>query len=267
MMGAHLPIGIFDSGLGGLTVLRKLVELLPHEDFLYFGDTARVPYGNKSPETIVRYSKENTDFLLSRGVKMIVVACNTASAHAVIDLQDTYGVPVVDVIEPAVALAAAVTRSKRIAVLGTQATIISGIYPQKIKKSLPTAEVISVACPLFVPLVEEGFISHPATRLIASEYLKPVKSAGVDTVILGCTHYPMMQQRIEEELGGGVAVLDSASACAAKVLETLERLRIKRSPLQKGKRKYYVSDDTIKFQCLGEKFLGYPLEEVELQVR
>lgn len=257
------PLGIFDSGIGGLTVLKKVLEELPYEDTIYLGDTARVPYGDKSPQAIVRFSLQNASFLVSHAVKLLVVACNTASAYAVEDLRERFSVPVIDVIEPAIKCAVEMTETKKIAVLGTRATINSGIYCDKIKKQLPDAEVISLACPLFVPLVEEEFLSHPATALIVHEYLEPIMRRGIDTVILGCTHYPMLLPLIEHELGGEVNIIDSASVCAKSIVEELEKKKLKRNLLQKGKRKYYASDDIEKFRRLGKNFLGIPIECVE----
>ncbi|MFQ5728778.1 MAG: glutamate racemase [Waddliaceae bacterium] len=255
-------IGIFDSGLGGLTVMKQAIKVLPNENFIYFGDTARVPYGDKSPETIIRYSFENAAFLLSHNIKLLLVACNTASAYAIKDLQQQFSLPIVDVIEPAVQQAVQITDNRRIAILGTRATINSGIYQKRIQEKLPFAEVFSIACPLLVPLVEENFHSHPATRMIIQEYLTPLKKQGVDTVILGCTHYPLLLELIREKLRD-VTLLDSASACANAVVEQLEKEKLTTNLITEGKRKYYVSDSPERFRQVGENFLGIPIEKVE----
>ncbi len=257
------PLGVFDSGIGGLTVLRKIHDALPLEDTIYLGDTARLPYGDKSPKAIIRYSLQNAAFLHTHQIKLLVVACNTASAYAVEHLRSKFQIPIVDVIEPAASLAASTTKTKKIAVLGTRATINSGVYAAKIKRLVPEAEVISVACPLFVPLVEEDFIYHPATELIIRDYMLPIEKGGFDTVILGCTHYPMLMPVIQKVLGDSVVIIDSATICAKAVERELEAMDLKRNLLQKGKRKYYASDDTDKFRRLGENFLGIPIGGVE----
>lgn len=185
-------IGLFDSGVGGLTVMQEIMKLLPHERLIYFGDTARVPYGNKGTRTIIRYSIENTICLLEKNIKLMVVACNTASALALPQLRRLFNLPIVGVIEPGAEKAVAATRNQRIAVLGTKATIQSGAYQTAIKKIAPHAAVIPIACPLFVPLVEEQWLDHPATHLIVREYLRPLQEQNVDTILLGCTHYPLL---------------------------------------------------------------------------
>lgn len=259
-------IGVFDSGLGGLTVLRKIIEALPQEDFHYLGDTARLPYGDKSPETIVRYSLQNASFLYSNPIKAMIIACNTSAAYAVDALQKQSPVPIINVIDPTVEMAVNMTRSGRIAVLGTKATIRSGAYERKIQSLLPYATVISAACPLFVPLVEENFIEHPAAKMIVQEYLRPLKMQNVDTVILGCTHYPLLLSLIQEEMGDAVTILDSASQCALKVLELLKEKKLVKSQKNMGMRNFYVSDDPEKFQRLGTAYLGIPIEKVSLYV-
>lgn len=256
------PLGIFDSGVGGLTILRKVIDELPQENIVYLADTARIPYGDKSPQCIIRYSLENAAFLVSHSVKMLIVACHTSSAYSVSHLKEQHSISVIDVIDPAVDMAIQTTRNRKIAVLGTRATINSGIYRGKIIQKLPDAEVFSVACPLFVPLVEEDFLCHPATELIVREYMKVLTANHVDTVILGCTHYPLLLPLIQKELGKDVQVIDSALVCAKRVAQELDKQKITRSLLQKGKRKYYASDDTEKFRRLGESFLGIPIETV-----
>lgn len=257
------PIGMFDSGLGGLTVMRQLVNVLPDESVIYLGDTARLPYGAKSPETILRYSIENSVFLIQKNIKMLIVACNTASAHALDELQQIFSVPIMGVIEPGAESAVKATKNGRIAVLGTQGTIHSQCYKKAILKKSPQAEVFSIACPLFVPLVEEDYIAYPATRLIVQEYLRPLKEQRIDTLLLGCTHYPLLKELILDEMGEGVNIVDSATACAEKVSELLDQATMRRPPFPAPHYRYFVSDDPKKFQLLGSSFLGMPIPHVE----
>lgn len=257
------PIGIFDSGLGGLTVLREVMQTFPRENFLYFGDTARVPYGEKSQETVIRYSLEIGRYLTSQKIKLLIVACNTASAFAVEDLRRELSIPVVDVIEPAAQEIAKRSSIKHIAVLGTKATIRSGVYQKRISECLPQVRLTTLACPLFVPLVEEHFQDHPATKMIIEEYLKPLIDENVDALILGCTHYPLLVDVIRDVLGQDVEIIDSASACARRVASVLESSMLKFSLSDKVKIKYFVSDDPETFRKFGEQFLGKPIEIVE----
>lgn len=256
-------IGMFDSGLGGLTVMQQVMHLLPYEKIVYFGDTARVPYGGKSPDTIIRYSIENAIFLMEQNVKMLVIACSTASACAIDKLQQIFNLPVIGSIAPGVEKAVQGSRHGRIAVLGTKATINSGVYQKGILHRLPHATVKAIACPLFVPLVEESFISHPVAKMIIKEYLAPLHHQKVDTVILGCTHYPLLHQLIQEELGGDVMIVDSAIACAEEVNIILEKYQIFTEYNVTQRHQYYVSDDPEKFRTIGREFLGMPLEHVE----
>lgn len=250
-------IGIFDSGLGGLTVMRAIREACPSENLIYFGDTARVPYGGKSPETIIRYSLESAIFLMEQDIKMLVIACNTASSYAVDKLKGVFNIPIIDVIEPGAERATSVTKNGHIGVLGTKATIQSGAYQKAIHKRLPDAQVYSYACPLFVPLTEERFLNHPATELIVKEYLEPLKKAQIDTLLLGCTHYPVLKPLIQKELPG-VQIVDSASTCA-------ERVKKLTTPSdQKGSLQFFVSDDPAKFQSIGPSFFGETIPNVEL---
>lgn len=257
-------IGMFDSGIGGLTVLQKLFQVLPAENFVYFGDTARLPYGEKSQETIIRYSIENTIFLLDKNIKLLVVPCNTASAYALDKLQQLFNIPVIGVIEPGADTAIELTTHGRIAVLGTKGTVNSGAYQKAILKRNPKIVVTSLACPLFVPLVEENYLDHPATKLIVHEYLKPLKEHKIDTLLLGCTHYPLLKELIQKEMGDDIAIVDSATACANKVVEVLIQRGLKVSRKADHEHQYFVSDDPHKFQILGEAFLGMPIRHVEL---
>lgn len=254
MTSSTKSIGIFDSGVGGLTVTKQIIESFPDESIVYFADTARIPYGDKSRETIVRYAKEITQFLLQKNIKILVIACNTASALALDQL--TIDIPVIGVIEPGAKRAVEVSRNQIIAVLGTRGTIQSGEYQRIIQQRLPLATVHAIACPLFVPLVEEDFIDHPATRLIVKKYLEPLKKEKVDTLLLGCTHYPFLKRVIQEEMGPDVTIVDSASACAHEVGFTLKKFQLEVSNLGCRSHHYYVSDDPEKFQRLGEKLMG-----------
>lgn len=256
-------IGVFDSGVGGLTVVKALAHELPHEHLIYFGDTARVPYGTKSAETIIRYSVENSIFLLNHKVKCIVIACNTASAYALEHLQHLFKVPVIGVITPGVEAALAVSKNRKIGVIGTSATIHSNVYKQEIQKRDPHTTVISLACPLFVPLVEEGYLGHAATQLLTREYLEPIKESGIDTLILGCTHYPLLKEQIQEVLGSKIHIVDSAQACAKAVAKVLSEKELHGNQQQPGISKFFVSDDPSKFEAMAIKFLGSPLSHIE----
>ena len=252
-------IGIFDSGVGGLTIKRQLMRHLPQESMIYFGDTARIPYGNKSCETIVRYSIENAFFLMEQNIKLLVVACNTASAFAIPKLRQIFNIPVIGVIEPGAEKAAQVTKNQRIAIIGTRGTIQSGAYQQELKRLLPQATILAYPCPLFVPLVEEGFLHHPAAELIIKEYLAPIKSQQVDTLLLGCTHYPFLETLIQQEMGPTVHLVDPAAACAEQVALLLQKQGMNAKSLAPPTYHYYVSDDPHKFQELSERLFGYSI--------
>jgi glutamate racemase len=257
------PLGVFDSGIGGLTVARALFERLPQESVIYFGDTARVPYGPKSPDTVRRYSAEILGFLLHRGVKAVVVACNTSTAHALSHLQQHSPVPVVGVIEPGARAAVAATTTGAIGVIGTAGTIASGAYERAITALRPDARVQAQPCPLFVPLVEEGWFEHPAAELIAREYLEPLKRAEVDVLVLGCTHYPLIKPLLARVMGAGVTLVDSAEETATAVARELERLHL----LANGgshEHRFVVSDDEPHFRKVGALFLGGKLKQVEV---
>lgn len=257
------PIGVFDSGLGGLTVARELFHLLPHESVLYFGDTARVPYGPKSPETVLRYSREATSFLLSRGVKMIVVACNTATAHAYEALAAELPVPVIGVIEPGARTAARTSKTGRIGVIGTAGTIGSGAYDYAVRRLVEDARVYAQPCPLFVPLIEEGWIDHAATRLAAEEYLEPLHEVDIDVLILGCTHYPLLTHVLRSVLGPGVSLVDSAHETALEVRHVLEESDLLRATREPPVHAFAASDSPLRFREVGRKFLGGKILEVE----
>ena len=255
-------VGIFDSGVGGLTVLRELTRVIPQEDTIYFGDTARVPYGTKSPETVTRYAHEITSFLIRRDIKLLVVACNTASAVALPSLKRHFPIPVVGVIEPGARRAVEVSKSGRIGVIGTAGTIRSSAYTRAIKRLNPDAEVLTKACPLFVPLAEEGWVDNQVVRLTAQMYLQELKDAGVDTLVLGCTHYPLLKPIIAEVMGAGVTLVDSAAETALTVAGILDQKKILRPASENGNHHYYVSDIPAGFIRVGNRFLGGRLGDV-----
>jgi len=255
-------IGIFDSGFGGLTVMRAIKSVLPHENIIYFGDTARLPYGNKSPETIIRYSIENASFLIEQKIKMLVIACNTACTAALDHLQKMFHIPIVGVILPAVEQVLNISTKHKIAILGTRATIASGVYQHHFQERLPHAELTAIACPLFVPLVEEGYVEHPMAEIIAQEYFRPLKRKEIDTVLLGCTHYPLMQSIIQKELGEDVVLIDPALSCASHVKQLLLENGLENLQKDIPHYQFYVSDDPEKFRLLGKTFLSYPIEHV-----
>lgn len=260
---ARAPIGVFDSGIGGLTVVRELVHQLPSEGIIYFGDTARVPYGPKSPETVRRYADEITSWLVDQGVKAVVVACNTATAHALPALRDKFAVPVVGVVEPGARAAVRATRHGRIGVIGTAGTIASGAYERAIHAADPEARVFARPCPLFVPLVEEGWTDAEASRLIAAEYLEPLRAEHVDTLVLGCTHYPLLKPLIARIIGAEVCLIDSAEETAAETRRVLQHDDLCATPDGVPLRRFVASDAPEHFLRLGQRFLGAALEHVE----
>ncbi len=256
-------IGVFDSGIGGLTVLHQIIEALPRENTVYLGDTARAPYGTKSMETVLRYSFENSQFLVDRCVKMVVVACNTSTAIALKHLKDALTIPVVGVIEPGVRRAIQTTKNKRIGVIGTEATIQSGAYTRALKSADPKIEVYSRACPLFVPLVEEGWIDNAVVEMAVEIYLGSLKQSGIDTLILGCTHYPLLKKAIRKFMGVRVRLVDSAEETAKEVEQALKTMTLGRR-VGKGGHSFFVTDAPDRFFKVGRRFLG---EKVESAVR
>jgi glutamate racemase len=260
---ANLPIGVFDSGIGGLTVVRELVRTLPNESILYFGDTARVPYGSKSSATVLRYSREAAVFLMAREVKAVVIACNTATAHAGGALSAELPVPVVGVIEPGARAAVAASRTGRIGVIGTAGTIRSGAYDLAVRRLLPDSRVYAQPCPLFVPLVEEGLIGHEASRLIALQYLQPLKEMDVDVLILGCTHYPLMHTLIDDVMGPQVSLVDSAAETARDVANLLDRHGLRRTGAEPPEHTFVSSDSPLRFRDVGRTFVGDIIRHVE----
>ena len=259
------PIGVFDSGVGGLTVFRALEQAVPNESLVYYGDTARVPYGTRSAETVVRYSIEAAQFLRGHDIKMLVVACNTASSVALDPLAAVAGVPVIGVIEPGARRAAESSVTGRIGVIGTRATIKSQAYPTRIRELHPEANVLSRPCPLFVPLAEEGWTDGPITKQIAQHYLAPFRQAGVDVLVLGCTHYPLLRGIIDEVMGQNVQLVDSAESVAADVATCLESTPELAADPSAGapEHHFFVTDAPGPFQQVAERFLGRPIASLE----
>jgi len=256
------PIGVFDSGVGGLTVARELFRQLPSEDIIYFGDTARVPYGIRSKETVIRFSIEDTLFLLKHDIKLICVACNTVSSVALPVIKNHFKVPMVGVINPGAREAVYATRNKRIGVIGTRGTIKSRAYENEIMQLDSGVSVYAAACPLFVPFVEEGWLKGKVVEEVARKYLLPLKDAKVDTVILGCTHYPLLKAVIRKIMGERVTLVDSAKQVAIEVKKILAGEELL-SGSGKGKHRFYVSDNPEWFSGLAGKFLGYPISGVQ----
>ena len=253
---AGAPLGVFDSGLGGLTVVRAIAHALPAEQMVYFGDTARLPYGNKSAATVQRLSLEALKFLEHFGVKAMVVACNSASALAQDALVSAATVPVLGVVEAGARQAAAATRTGKIGVIGTRATVASLCYPKALESLRPGTAVVSAACPLFVPLVEEGWMDHEVTWKVAREYLEPLRHAGVDTLILGCTHYPLLKKVISGVMGEGTVLIDSGEAMAAELRDQLLALGLLAAGARPGDHRFFVSDQPDRFHAEGKRFLG-----------
>ena len=258
------PIGIFDSGIGGLTVARAIYERLPHESTIYFGDTARVPYGPKSPETVRRYSLEILHWLLAQGVKAVVIACNTSTAHALRALQEATPVPVLGVIKPGARAATESGGGGPIGVIGTAGTIASDAYNRAIQALAPGVPVIQRACPLFVPLVEEGWFEHPATELVAAEYLRELREARVRSLVLGCTHYPLLKPLLQRVMGPDVRLIDSGQATAAALETILVDRALQAPPDSKAHHRFVVSDDEARFRQVGSRFIGERLGKAEV---
>lgn len=261
-MKQRLPIGVFDSGIGGLTVLAELMAHLPGESFIYLGDTARLPYGTKSPETVIRYAVGAAQFLISRGIKLLVVACNTASAAALPALRQTLPVPVLGVVEPAAGAAAA--RARRVVgVIGTESTVSSGVYQKLLAALRPDLQLITQPCPLFVPLAEEGWFDHPITHQVAEVYLAPLREAGVDTVVLGCTHYPLLARPIAQALGPEVTLINAGH----EVAQQTEQLLLRQGLLARehaGQVTLLVTDAAPRVRRLAAAIIPSVAEKLEL---
>lgn len=259
------PIGVFDSGIGGLTVAREIMRNLPMEKIVYFGDTARVPYGSKSKETVIRYSRQIVRFLQSQKVKAIVVACNTASALALDTLEKEIDIPIIGVVKPGARVAARTTVSKRVGVIATEATIRSNLYPELIRKIDPDIFVVGKACPLFVPLVEEGWRKDPITEMVARRYLKELRDQNIDALILGCTHYPLLRGMIGEVMGDKVRLVNPAyeTSMALKQLLTEKNLLNPGTVEEEFPYRFYVSDAAEQFKNFANTILPYDVERTQ----
>ena len=259
-------IGVFDSGVGGLTVLREILRALPNEDCMYLGDTARIPYGTKSPETVVRFARKNADFLVSQGIKFLIVACNTAASAGIDAIREHAGVPTIGVIRPGAARACRVSKNGRIGVIGTRATVSSGAYEREIKAVNRDMQVYSAPCPLFVPLAEEGWVHDDITIRIAERYLVPLNEQGIDVLVLGCTHYPLLKVVLAQVMGENVRLIDSAEAVAGQVAESLKLNRLLVEDCGDGSSRALtvcLTDRSPHFIQLGEKILEVPLDDTE----
>lgn len=263
-MASPRPIGVFDSGIGGLTVAHEIMRQLPHESIVYFGDTARVPYGPKSPDTVCRYSREIGSFLRDQDVKAIVIACNTATAHALPILREEFELPIVGVVEPGARAAVRASRGGHIGVIGTTGTVRSGAYERAIRAIDPDARVTVRACPLLVPLVEEGWIEHAVTRQIAQEYIEPLIADDIDALVLGCTHYPLLKNLLCRILGPDVKLIDSAAETAAEIGRVLREGDLEAPKNATPAHRFVASDDPLQFLQLGQRFLGDAIEGVEI---
>lgn len=261
-MNKSNPIGIFDSGIGGLTVVKRISSFLPYENIVYFGDTARVPYGSKSNSTVIEYALQDTKFLVRKNVKLIVVACNTVSSVALDVLRNNFDLPIIGMIEPGSKMALAESEKLRIGVIGTNATINNKAYSKELIKKNGSSEVFEKACPLFVPLAEEGWTDHKATYEIAEEYLKELRELKIDTLILGCTHYPILADVIQKVIGKEVKLIDSGTAASANVENYLNGRGLRNDSNTLGKQEFYVSDLPTKFREVAQRFLGKPIEHL-----
>ncbi|MFH1941579.1 MAG: glutamate racemase [bacterium] len=261
-MSDNRSIGVFDSGVGGLTVVHEIFKRLPDEGIVYFGDTARVPYGTKSPKIVETFALQDIFFLLKQNVKILVAACHTVSSTVLESLIQTMHLPMLGVVEPGVKAALSITRNNRIGVIGTRATIMSGTYERKLTEKREGITVVSQACPLFVPLAEEGWLDGDVTRRVAQIYLKPLLEKRIDTLILGCTHYPLLKGILHDIMGEDVFIIDSAEETAKLVADRLHALRLRKEDGLKPSHAFYVSDIPYQFQEVGERFLGMTLESV-----
>lgn len=259
------PIGVFDSGIGGLTVLREIISYLPYEEVVYLGDTARVPYGTRSPVTVIKYGLQNVDFLVRQGIKALVVACNTVSAVGIDELQKKLPIPVIGVIGPgANAAAAAVSEKGRIGVIGTETTINSGAYQRALSEVKPGVEIVTKSCGLFVPLVEEGWTNGRIARAVIDKYLEPLKREGVDALVLGCTHYPLLKERIGGFMGSKTVLIDSAIETAKEIKRLLVKKGLLGTKKEDAPKRFFVTDSPEKFKKVGERFLGGEIEDITL---
>jgi len=257
------PIGVFDSGIGGLTILKEMIELLPNENFIYFGDTARIPYGTRSKETVKRYTFECLDFLVSKGVKALVIACNSATASALEEAKERYDVPVFGVIKPGAAAAVKSTQNKQIGIIATKRTITSGAYQKEILKSDNRIEVVGKACPLFVQIAEEGWGDSDVAYLTAKKYLIDIKDHHIDTLVLGCTHYPLLRYTIEKVVGENVRLVNPAFETAKVLKGYLKDNEFLNEQEILGRQSFFVSDDIENFKSIGQTFLQRNIENIK----
>jgi len=263
-MQENKPVGVFDSGIGGLTVVKELMRLLPCEEIVYFGDTARVPYGGKSRETIIKFANQIVQFLILKGVKLIVAACNTVSSNALDVIKRNYSIPIIGVIEPG-ALETVRLSKGNVGVIGTKATIESHAYKRAIQRLANDKRIYEKACPLFVPIVEEGYLDKEATELIAKDYLLSLNDNQIDTLILGCTHYPVLKDVISKILPG-VQIVDSAEATAVQVKEILKNEELLRKDNKKLNHRFYLSDIPRDFEKISQRFLGKKIEPINISL-
>ena len=262
----NAAIGVFDSGVGGLTVAREIMRQIPTERIVYFGDTARVPYGSKSRDTVTRYAEQIIRFLMTQNVKAIVIACNTASAYALSSVKDEFDIPVIGVVEPGAKVAVAATKNKTVGVIGTEGTISSGMYDAYIRELDPEVRVIGKACPLFCPLVEEGLLHDPVTMNIAKRYLDPMLETDMDTLILGCTHYPLLRSSIKELVGEGITLVNPAYETALELKALLKEKHLEsggRDPSEKEPYRFFVSDTAQKFKEFANSILPCDIDTIE----
>lgn len=256
------PIGVFDSGIGGLTVVKEVMDILPNEDIIYFGDTARVPYGNKSKDTIEKFSLQICRFLETKNVKAIVIACNTASAYALKEVREKFDIPILGVISPGAKEAVKNTRNNKIGIIGTEGTVSSGAYSNKINEIKENINIFSTPCPLFVPIVEEGWSEKEASYMIASEYLDSIKKSEVDTLVMGCTHYPLLNNVVQKIMGEDVLLVNPAKETAVELKNVLESLKSTNPKKEIGEYNFYVSDNSKRFVKVGENFLNKKIEKI-----
>lgn len=257
------PIAVFDSGIGGLTVLKETIEQLPGEDIIYLGDTARIPYGTRSKETVIKYVLQSFNFLMKKDIKAIVIACNTASALAMEEAQSQFDLPIIGVVDPGARAATTATKNNSIGIIGTEGTINSSAYQRRIRQILPTSEIIGVSCPLFVPIVEEGWENSDVAYVAAQKYLLELKEHNIDTLVLGCTHYPVLRYTIGKVLGEGVTLVNPAYETAKLTKNILKEGGLLNEKLDGGHYKYYVSDDPDKFKRIGGNMIRSQIGIVE----
>lgn len=261
-MSSEAPIGVFDSGVGGLTVAREIMRQIPNESIIYFGDTARVPYGSKSKETIITYSRQIVQFLMTKQVKAVVIACNTASAFALETIQKEIALPVIGVVKPGAKVAAETTKNHKIGVIGTEGTINSGIYNDFLSRTNPNVEVFGKACPLFTPLVEEGWLDDTITYQVAERYLSDLKKYDIDTLVLGCTHYPLLRNMVQQIMGNQVTLVNPAYETAISLKKVLDEFDL-RSERTQASHKFFVSDGAEKFKAFANTILPCEVEETK----